>query len=191
MLISLDDLIKRLEQQPHWEEYRRYITVCQLWETIVSEKVALHSKPLFIQNNILWVGTSSAAWAQQLSFQGYSLVKKLNNQLSSPPLLKIRFSAAQWISPPSHSQQPSQNTPLSFFSYPDPIETSQKSPLPPLHTPEEAFKRWHQGVEQYLKTLPLCPECHCPTPSVELERWSKCYLCVTQHWQAKSWLQSD
>lgn len=191
MLTSLDHLLKVLEQQPHWDEYRRYITVCQLWETVVSDKVALHSKPLFIQNNILWVGTSSAAWAQQLSFQGHSLVKKLNNQLSSSPLLKIRFSAAQWSSSQSHPQQLSQNAPISFFAYPDPMETSQKNPLPPLNNPEEAFKRWNQGVQQYLKSLPLCPQCHCPTPSVELDRWSQCYLCVTQHWQTKYWLQSE
>jgi predicted nucleic acid-binding Zn ribbon protein len=31
--------------------------------------------------------------------------------------------------------------------------------------------------------LPRCPQCQCPTPPGELERWSVCAVCATQRWQ--------
>ncbi len=185
-LNSLDHLLKVLEKQPHWEQYRRYVEICQVWETIVTEKITLHTKPLFIQRDVLWVATSSSGWAQQLSFQGYSLLKKLNNQISDSPLLKIRFSSAQWHQKkPFDEGLPKETTP-SFFSYPGFIEPVPETSRKPTQTPEEAFQQWTQVVAHHLNSLPLCPQCQCPTPSVELERWSKCYLCITQHWQTKS-----
>jgi predicted nucleic acid-binding Zn ribbon protein len=190
-LNSLDHLLIVLEKQPHWDEYRRYVEICQAWETIITEKIAPHTKPLFIQRDVLWVATSSAAWSQQLSFQGHSLLKKLNNQISSSPLLKIRFSSGQWDQNQPCDQDLPQETNLSFFSYPHGKKPLAKTSRKPTQTPEEAFKQWTQVVQEHLQSLPLCPQCQCPTPLVELERWSKCSLCITQHWQTKSQVPSE
>ncbi len=185
-LTSLDHLLQVIAKRPQWDEYRRYLEICDIWSTIVPENAASHSQPLYVQRDILWIATSSSVWAQQLSFQSYSLLKQLNHHLFSSPLRKLRFSPAQWHPHQDHKQPLPSEKVQSFFSYVDAVPSLEKSPQTVTQTPEEAFQRWNDAIAQHLKTLPLCPQCHCRTPSIELERWSKCYLCITQHWQTKS-----
>ncbi|NEP50291.1 MAG: DUF721 domain-containing protein, partial [Moorea sp. SIO3C2] len=33
------------------------------------------------------------------------------------------------------------------------------------------------------QNLPLCPQCKCPTPPGELQRWDVCGLCAIKQWQ--------
>ncbi|WP_107668646.1 DUF721 domain-containing protein [Cyanothece sp. BG0011] len=181
-LTSIDHLLEVIAKQPKWNEYRRYIEICDIWSTIVSQETASQSQPLYVQRDMLWIAVSSSGWAQQLSFQSYSLLKQLNHHLSGSPLHKLRFSPAQWHSHPGHQPLSSADKGRSFFAYTDTVKPSPKTP----QTPEEAFQRWTDAIAHHLNDLPLCPHCHCPTPSVELERWSQCYLCITQHWQTKS-----
>ncbi|MDJ0600900.1 MAG: DUF721 domain-containing protein [Crocosphaera sp.] len=185
-LTSVDHLLQVITQRPQWDEYHRYVEICAIWSTIVPEKAVSHSKPLYVQRDMLWIATSSSVWAQQLSFQSHSLLKQLNHYLSHSPLHKLRFSPAQWHS----HQDPKQPLPVEegqpFFSHPDMVPSIEKSTQPTTETPEEAFQQWTEAIAHHLNTLPLCPQCHCPTPFLELERWSKCYLCITQHWQTKS-----
>ncbi len=171
-----------MTKRPQWDEYRHYLEICEIWSTIVPEKAASHSKPLYVQRDMLWIATSSSVWSQQLSFQSYSLLKQLNHRLSASPLQKLRFSPAQWHDSQRHQQSSSLERKQSFFSYTEAISPKGNSP----RTPEAAFQRWTDAIAHHLNGLPLCPQCHCPTPSIELERWSKCYLCITQHWQTKS-----
>ncbi len=181
-LSSLDHLLEVLAKQPKWEEYRRYVEICDIWPTIMPKKAASQSQPLYIQRDILWIAVSSSVWAQQLSFESYSLLKQLNYHLSGSPLHKLRFSPAQWHPHRDQEQPSSPDQARSFFSYIDAVKPSPQTP----QTPEEAFQRWTKAIAQHLDTLPLCPQCHCRTPAIELERWSQCYLCITQHWQTKS-----
>ncbi|MGK7953892.1 MAG: DUF721 domain-containing protein [Crocosphaera sp.] len=185
-LSSLDLLLQVITQRPQWEEYRRHLEICDIWTTIVPEKAAAHSQPLYIQRDILWIATSSSVWAQQLSFQSYSLLKQLNHHRSASPLQKLRFSPAQWHD--RHNPQPLSSLDIkqSFFSYPEAVSPPENNSSPASLTPEEAFQRWTDAIASHLNTLPLCPQCHCRTPAIELERWSKCYLCISQHWQKKS-----
>ena len=184
-LNSLDRLLEAITQRPQWEEYRRYVEICDIWSTIVPKKAVYHSKPLYIQRDMLWIVTSSSGWAQQLSFQSYSLLKQLNHRLSASPLQKIRFSPAQWQDHSRDPQPSSSEKGQNFFSCTDIVSSSETSPQTTT-TPEEAFQRWNNAIAHHFENLPLCPQCHCPTPEIELERWSKCYLCITQHWQTKS-----
>lgn len=181
-LTSLDHLLEVLAKQPKWEEYRRYVEICDIWPTIVPKKAVSQSQPLYIQRDMLWIAVSSSVWAQQLSFQSYSLLQELNHHLSGTPLQKLRFSPAQWHSPQDHEQPPSLDQGRSFFSYTNAVKSSHQTP----QTSEEAFQQWTKAIAQHLDPLPFCPQCHCRTPAIELERWSKCYLCITQHWQTKS-----
>ncbi len=185
-LSSLDRLLEIMVQRPQWDEYRRYLEICEIWSTIVSEKAVPHSQPLYVQRDILWIATSSSVWSQQLSFQSYSLLQQLNHHLSASPLQKLRFSPAQWHDPHNPQQLSSLDIKQSFFSYPETVSPLDKNPQPTPQTPEEAFQRWTHAIAHHLNALPLCPQCHCRTPAIELERWSKCYLCITQHWQRKS-----
>ncbi|MEA5534236.1 DUF721 domain-containing protein [Crocosphaera sp. XPORK-15E] len=172
-LNSLNQLLTNLIAQPHLAAYQRYQTVCQAWDEVVNERVAAQTRPLSINRNILWVATASAVWAQQLSLTRYSLLKQLNTHLSSEPLENIRFSSAQWYQP----------QPLT----PDPISRASESLSSEVTTnPQEAFEQWVKVLQHRDQALPLCPQCHCPTPLAELNRWDKCSLCMIRYWQQKS-----
>ncbi|MEL4895984.1 DUF721 domain-containing protein [Crocosphaera sp. Alani8] len=182
-LSSLDRLLQVMAKRPQWDEYRRYVEICEIWSTIVPKPAASHSQPLYVQRDMLWISTSSSVWAQQLSFQSYSLLKQLNHRLSASPLHKLRFSPAQWHNHPSQQHPSYVTTKQNLFAHTDGVSPIEKSITT---TPEEAFQRWTTAIAHHLQHLQLCPQCHRPTPDIELERWSKCYLCITQHWSTKS-----
>ncbi|WP_124973375.1 DUF721 domain-containing protein [Aphanothece sacrum] len=184
---SLDRLLAALEKQPNFANYRRYKDLCQAWETVVEPQVTAQTRLLFVQRNILWVATSSAVWAQTLSLQRYFILIKLNNIVRTEPLEDIRFSSVGWDSSPKREQKSSEAVDNKVPQHPSFIP-----PVPPLSdpqesksimTPEIAFGRWTQVIKQRSQFLPLCPQCNCPTPPGELERWSKCCHCASQSWQ--------
>ncbi|MEA5512074.1 DciA family protein [Crocosphaera sp. UHCC 0190] len=169
-LNSLNQLLTNLIAQPHLAAYQRYQTVCQAWDKVVNERVAAQTRPRYINRNILWVATASAVWAQQLSLTRYSLLKQLNTHLSAEPLEDIRFSSAQWYQPQALT--------------PNAISRVSASLSPEVTTtPQAAFEQWVKVLQDRDQTLLLCPQCHCPTPLAELNRWNKCSLCMVQHWQ--------
>ncbi|MFM8297551.1 MAG: DUF721 domain-containing protein, partial [Microcystis aeruginosa] len=103
-LHSLAKILAAITQQAGWEEYRHYEQVLQLWPKIINSRLLEQTRPFSLKRGVLSVATSSAALAQELSLQRYSLLKRLNSQLETP-LGDIRFSAARW-------QQDSQLIPL-------------------------------------------------------------------------------
>jgi predicted nucleic acid-binding Zn ribbon protein len=175
---SLDRLLDELKKQPGWEAQRQYCHLLECWQSVVSEKVAQHARPLYISRQVLWVATFSAVWAQNLSLQRYSLLKKLNTLLSEP-LSDIRFSSAQW-----HKAKPSSGSPTADTgSYPSAIApqiTASVSTSEKAKTPQEAFQRWAAIIKARSHSLPTCPQCQSPTPPGELQRWTVCAYCATK-----------
>ncbi len=159
----------------------------QNWHEIVGDVLALQTRPLSIQRHLLRVATSSAAWAQNLTFERQSLLIKVNQKLVTP-VTDIHFSTAGWhISPirekkpelPSPSQHPSYlgesidiiNAIATDVSVVDKEQASSRN---------KAFEAWANAVKVRSHKLPLCPECQCPTPSGELQRWDVCALCAAK-----------
>lgn len=177
---SLDRLINVVVNQAEWADYQRYQSVCHVWQTIISSQVAAHTRPLSTHRNILWVATSSASWAQQLSFQGYSLLKQLNTRLESEPLTNIRFSSAQWFQSQPPDDQLASSSPSNINLHPSSLDSQAFTAITATHTPQEAFQQWATMLQHRFASLPLCPQCHCPTPPGELNRWSKCAVCLSQ-----------
>ncbi|WP_019507934.1 DUF721 domain-containing protein [Pleurocapsa sp. PCC 7319] len=192
---SLDQILTKLEQQPEWEKYREYHQLLTCWYQTVSPNIAENTRPLYISRQVLWVATSSAARAQELSFQRYTLLKKLNHQL--PYILKdIRFSSSQW-----HQKTQPENTKPTLFN----VSNKQKSKI--NHRDSRvldhqiknekdkstqisssstkagaAAERWLKTIKQNPPSFQCCPNCDSPTPKGEIERWNLCYLCVAQKW---------
>ncbi len=192
---SIEQILAQLEQQPGWEKYREYRQLLKCWHNTVSQNTAQHTRPLHITRQVLWVATSSAARAQELSFQRYTLLKKLNNQL--PFALKdIRFSSSQW-----HQKSQQSNTEQTLFNISNKQKSkinltapkivdkkvqnnSQKSPQKssPVTQAKAAAESWLKTVKQNSSSFSACPNCGSPTPRGEIERWSLCYLCIAQKW---------
>ncbi|MEL6928222.1 MAG: DUF721 domain-containing protein [Cyanobacteria bacterium J06600_6] len=94
-LNSVEQVLKQLETQPGWEKFRQYRQLLKCWEQTVDRHTAQHTRPLHINRQILYVATNSAARAQELSFQRYALLKRINQHLTLR-IEDIRFSSSQW-----------------------------------------------------------------------------------------------
>ncbi|BAZ45936.1 hypothetical protein NIES4102_29640 [Chondrocystis sp. NIES-4102] len=191
---SLEQILNQLEKQPGWEKFRDYRQLLKCWQNTVNPTISQHTRPLYIERQVLWVATSSAARAQELFFQRYSLLKKLNNQL--PFILKdIRFSSSHW-----HQTSSSDLSDPHLFK----VSTQQKSKINLSNSQLEAKKLennvpqfaqvplstkakisvdlWLKKIQQNSTTFLSCPNCKSPTPPQEIERWNLCYHCIAQKW---------
>lgn len=180
-LQSLAHWLKVIENQPAWSQYQQYRRVCDLWYQMIPPAVASHTRPLSVHRSILWVATSSAGWAQQLSLQRHTLLKQLNTDLTTEPLVNIRFSSAKWVQSPVYAQDLLNDTSVDFSCF---MQKQSPASQPKADNSIDAFQRWAKGVQDRRQTLPICPQCHCRTPQGELKRWSKCAVCMTQDWQS-------
>lgn len=181
---SLRQALTSIEQQPAWQTRWQFQRVLDCWPTVVGGVVAAQTRPVAIQRRVLQVATSSPVWAQNLLFERHRILAKLNPQLPEP-LTDIRFSTAQWRvsgqpSTAERSPQPWREHPSYVPALPDDIRREQ----PSATTPEGAFQNWARVVRARSQHLPKCPQCHCPTPPGELERWAVCGLCIVQQWRS-------
>ncbi len=174
---SLDLVFKVVEQQPSWEQVREYKKLLAIWLNIVGEKIAHHSRPTAIDRQVLYVATSSAAWAQNLSLQRHQMLKKLN-EFFTEPIVDIRFSSARWY---TNSQGAIADLPAeTMANHPSIVPLKAiESEVPISDNLQEVFAHWLRHLQKRTEELPSCPRCHCPTPPGELQRYSMCVYCAT------------
>jgi predicted nucleic acid-binding Zn ribbon protein len=188
---SVEQILAQLEQQPGWEKFRDYRQLLKCWHNTVSKNIAQHTRPLYINRQVLWVATNSASRAQELSFQRYTLLKRLNQQL--PFTLKdIRFSSSEW-----HQTNEQKESKKILFNLSQQQSSKSKNNLldftilPQRLDNISAQEKAKTAVKQYLSTIShnqnstsslSCPNCGVVTPIGEIERWNLCYLCIAQKW---------
>lgn len=206
---SLDTIFQLLAQQPGWEKQERYRHLLACWKRVVDPQIAEHSRPSYIARQVLWVATSNSVWAQTLSLQRHSLLKKLNLHLSEP-IVDIRFSPAQWHNKYSSSQShpqaghPSETDknaasqseldflPQSLLEATEEVKKNNQNLSEPIQkNPEASFQRWIKTVQGRSQNFSLCPHCQCPTPPAELQRWHLCAYCAAKQWSLNSRTNSD
>jgi len=195
---SVEQILAKIVQQPGWEKYREYLQLLECWQKTVNQNTAKHTRPLHLTRQVLWVATSSAARAQELSFQRYALVKKLNSQL--PFTIKdIHFSSSQWHQKVNHA-----SSETTLFTAKKTLESkiSLNSPQPldelvnnnpealkeSLSSPTEAqaaAQHWLKVNQQRADSCLPCPDCASSTPSAEIERWGLCYHCIAKKWSTE------
>ncbi|MBE9221654.1 DUF721 domain-containing protein [Cyanobacterium stanieri LEGE 03274] len=172
---SIDKLLNAILAQPQWETQRRYQQLVRCWFTVVNHRVAQHTKPIALRDDILWVSTSSSAYAQNLSLQRYTLLKKINRRLNES-IKDIRFTTTKWYQ--KSWVDPEEEThlvnPSILHDQYQPPEKS--SPV----TPQEALEQWLNKIKGRSHSLPPCPRCQTPTPLGELERWGICGICFAK-----------
>ncbi|MBW4559733.1 MAG: DUF721 domain-containing protein [Mojavia pulchra JT2-VF2] len=175
---SVNDILGVLEKQAKWQE-QPFQCLLQCWAEVVGVVVAAHTRPLSIQRDVLRVATSSAAWAQNLTFKRQTLILKLNEKLPTP-LGDIRFSTAGWQSPPEERKQQPSILPHEHPSYLGDASSSPQNVTPPEMNAKAAFGRWAKAKQVRSHGLPLCPQCESPTPPGELQRWRVCSFCAAK-----------
>lgn len=189
---SLHQVIGTLEDQENWKKRQQFRQLVACWAEVVGSAVAMQTRPLYVQRQVLQVATSSAAWAQNLAFERQRILEKLNARLPYQ-LSDIRFSTAQWQSEQNRSPNASelailwQNHPSQVSNRisnqspdPLPVASPSKSSSPIAQDPQTAFRNWAKVMRDRSRNLPTCPNCHCPTPPGELQRWSVCAICAAK-----------
>ncbi|WP_375514182.1 DUF721 domain-containing protein [uncultured Nostoc sp.] len=175
-LKSINDILGALEKQAKWQE-QPFQRLLKFWPEVVGSVVAANTRPLSIQRHVLSVATSSAAWAQNLTFGRSSLLLKLNKNLPTP-LVDIRFSTANWQNPSVERKQQKTVSPHEHPSYlGDEISRPDVTPIKDVNA---AFGHWTKIMRSRAHGLPLCPQCQSPTPPGELQRWEVCSVCAAK-----------
>jgi len=182
-LKSVNDILGVIEKQAKWQE-QPLQRLLKCWVEVVGTVVAAHTQPLSIQRDVLWVATSSAAWAQNLSFGRSQLLLKLNEKLPTP-LVDIRFSTAGWQHSPLISKEQQTVLPCEHPSYLG-DEVSHRDVKPTIKDANSAFGHWAKTMQTRSHGLPLCPQCQCPTPPGELQRWGVCSFCAAKQLSSNS-----
>lgn len=185
---SLQHLLGHLHQQSEWRSHQEFQQLVARWGVIVGQVVAQQTRPISIRRGVLQVATSNSAWAQNLMFERRRILEKLNTQIKlSETITDIHFSTAYWKYDPS--TEPSDGDRLQDWNnHPSRVPSRGKgqllppSPASPSPDAQTAFRQWSNTVKARSQHLPLCPQCQCPTPPGELERWSECALCATKRW---------
>lgn len=172
---SLDRVLRAIAQQNSLQQ-QPFQFALKYWAETVGEVVAAHTQLLSIQRDVLWVATSSASWAQTLTFERQRILAKLNQKLPSP-LTDIRFSTAQWQRDRATDTQEvsGHDHPSSFPAASQNSAIKGKCP-----DPRSAFAQWAKTMQERSHNLPLCPQCQSPTPPGELQRWQVCCLCAVK-----------
>jgi predicted nucleic acid-binding Zn ribbon protein len=168
-ILSLPEIQILLHQQP-------FPRLLKFWAEVVGSAIAAHTQPLSIQRDVLRVATSSAAWAQNLTFERQRLLVKLNEKLPDP-LVDIHFSTAGWKRPQDKGNQ--QKT-LSTAEHPSYLGDERREVLPKSKNANAAFENWAKAMQGRSQNLPVCPQCQSPTPPGEIQRWGVCSICASK-----------
>lgn len=181
MLKSLNHILGAIENQPQLQGAQEFQRLLEVWTQVVGVEVAAQTRPVSMARDVLYVAASGSVWVQELKFRRRSILKKLKAMLSTP-IADIHFSTAQWQNEGSavtwgaNAGKLWQEHPSRVVDEP----TSLAAPVP--QDPRTAFQNWAAAMQARSLALPLCPNCQCPTPPGELERWSVCGLCAVKQW---------
>ncbi|WP_407897370.1 DUF721 domain-containing protein [Scytonema sp. NUACC26] len=182
-LKPINNILSVLETQSKWNE-QPFQQLLKYWSEIVGATVAAHTQPVSIQRDVLRVATSSAAWAQNLTFERKRLLLKLNDRLSVS-LVDLHFSTAGWRRHKDNLSQEQIISPQEHPSYLGGTDSSCKLTAPAFDA-NATFQHWAKKVQARSQNLPLCPACHCPTPLGELQRWQVCSICAAKQFSPSS-----
>ncbi len=174
---SIDQVLGNIQRSPQWQE-QVFPRLLKCWVEVVGIPVAAQTRPLSIQRDVVWVATSSAAWAQNLTFVRKTILMKLNDKLSTS-LVDFRFSTAEW----KNSSTTGTETTVSASEHPSYVIddlTAEKLVISNRDNALGAFENWAKKMQERSHHLPLCSQCQCPTPPGEIERWDVCSLCATK-----------
>ncbi|AFZ14668.1 protein of unknown function DUF721 [Crinalium epipsammum PCC 9333] len=180
---SINNILGALENQAEFQKITLFRSLLRCWAEVVGTAATSQTRPISISRDVLFVATSSSAWSNNLSLQRYRLLKQLNAQLPIN-LIDIRFSTAQWQDVVGQGNYEDERGQFLILQHPswvgDAGSLQSESEQPQVTDAHTAFENWAKRVKERSHELPLCPQCQCPTPKGELQRWGFCSFCTTK-----------
>jgi predicted nucleic acid-binding Zn ribbon protein len=184
-LDAIGRVIHNLEQQPSWRSRGEFRRILDHWPTIVGAVVARQTRPVRLTRQVLYVAVANPMWAQTLTLERLTILTKLNQQLQLD-IQDLRFSSGDWFRPATSnptlvSAQP-ETVPDWLRQHPSFEPGAIAAVTRPTERPtaKESFQRWATLAQGLTAQRVLCPECGCPCPPGELNRWSRCSVCAAQ-----------
>jgi predicted nucleic acid-binding Zn ribbon protein len=65
--------------------------IWDVWDNAVGKPIAMNAKPDSFREGILIVNVSSSAWVYQLKFLEKEMIHRINRQLDTPMIKKLKF----------------------------------------------------------------------------------------------------
>lgn len=180
-LYSIDKLLNQILSQPQWEKQRRYHELTKFWYQVVNHKIAQHTRPVSLKDDVLFIATSSSSWSQDLNLQRRSLIIKINRRVESP-IKDLHFASVKWYQNHSISLDEEDNN----KEHPSTIFPEFSFNLLPADNPQEALKKWLEIIKKRAITWEICPRCQTNCPEGELKRWGICAVCFQQENSSKN-----
>lgn len=179
----LQGVLSSLENQYRPPEETQLQQVLRHWSDVVGVAIAAQTRPVTVQREVLKVATANAGWAQNLVFERRRILETLNALLTAP-LSDIQFSTTQWHSPDNRRALDYAERSQLWTNHPSRVEEFPIPKANPQDTAdsEAAFHYWTIVMQSRSQHLPLCPQCECPTPLGEIQRWSVCAVCAAKQW---------
>lgn len=169
---SLHRVIHHIKQTS-WKEQQAFQQLLVEWSDIVGPNVSTQTEPIKITpKRVLQVATSSGVWAHNLSFERQALLRKINQRFNFE-LTDIFFTTSQWGSRSKSAYIPDRAEEHNLSR----IRTRPQPTQPKPENSQAAFERWADAIQKQSQRLNICPQCECPTPQAELDRWDMCCLC--------------
>ena len=89
---NLTGTLPEIMREKGWERKLDQHRIFVDWELIVDETTALHSRPLKVVKDVLWLEVENSSWMQQLQYQKIMLLDSLNEYLRISRFSDLRFS---------------------------------------------------------------------------------------------------
>lgn len=122
-----------------------------LWAQIIPERTLHHARPVDIHDGVLWVHTSSAAWASELHFWREPLLVALKEKIPSLTIRDIRF----------------RQGPLPELRVPVRLQKHAPSPVNPQEVPEELARIATRIQDEDLRQAILAAAAACPADETD------------------------
>lgn len=84
---ALENVLKDYNIKGDVDAYK----IFHLWDDIVGEKTARHTKPVRIGNNILYVEVDDPLWLTQLRYMKIDILDKVDRRVKNGVLKDIKF----------------------------------------------------------------------------------------------------
>lgn len=74
----IGEIIDSYFRNRHWDQRMNGYPILESWEKIVPQKIATNTKPIKIQNNILFVRVKNHVWANEIKIKKGELLYRIN-----------------------------------------------------------------------------------------------------------------
>ena len=78
--IHISEIIDSYFQNRHWNQRIKGYSLLKLWEEMIPQKITQNTKPIKIQNNILFVRVKNHVWANEIKIRKGELLYLLNKK---------------------------------------------------------------------------------------------------------------